>query len=115
MKLQELETGNKVVSEGEVLVGTIKFLFRIGSTPTHISVARGQGIDTQSIKEEVKRVFRDEPRKSVKPEFVGSGPDIEAVSDDTITQRSNPLAHTTTTRGKRRMSAVACRIVIALQ
>lgn len=78
----KVEGRNKVVSEGEVLVATIRFLFGIGATPTHISVPHGQGIDTQSIKEEVERVFRDEPRKSVKPEFVGSGPDVEAVSDD---------------------------------
>ena len=73
---------SEVVSESEILVATIRFLFRIGSTPTHISVPRGQVIGTPSIKEKVERVFRDEPRRLVKPEFVNSGPDIVAVSDD---------------------------------
>ena len=73
---------SEVIGEGDVLVATIRFLFRNGSTPTHISVARGKGIDTTSIKKKVKRVFRDESMKSVKPIFMGSGPDIIAVSDD---------------------------------
>lgn len=79
---KKVEERKEVVSEGEILVATIRFLFRNGSTPTRISVARGKGIDTPAIKEEVERVFRDESRQSVKPQFVGSGPDIEAVSDD---------------------------------
>ena len=54
---KEVEERKDVVSEGDVLVATIRFLFRNGSTPTHISVAHGKGIDTPSIKEEVKRVF----------------------------------------------------------
>ena len=73
---------SQVITEGAVMVATIRFLFRNGSTPTCISVARGQGIDTESIKQQVKRVFRDESMKSIKPSFKGSGPDIIAVSDD---------------------------------
>ena len=72
----------KVVTEGDVMVATIRFLFRNGSTPTRISVARGKGIDSALIQEKVKRVFRDESMKLVKPTFVGYGPDIVAVSDD---------------------------------
>lgn len=73
---------NEVVGEGDVLVATIRFLFRNGSTPTLVSVARGKGIDSRKIKEKVKRVFRDESMQSVKPKFENSGPDIVAVSDD---------------------------------
>lgn len=79
----ELELkSSRVVSEGDVMMATIRFLFRTGSTPTHISLARGKGINANSIKEKVKRVFREESMKSVKPRFVGSGPDILAISDD---------------------------------
>lgn len=70
-----------VVGEGDVLVTTVRYLFRSGYTPTQISVPRGRGIPTRSIEDCVKRTFEKESNKSVKPEFKGSGPDIVAESN----------------------------------
>lgn len=75
-----------MATEGEVLVATIRYLFRNGATPTQISVAVGKGINSVEVKERVKRIFREESKKSVKPEFRPSGPDIVAASEDVYWQ-----------------------------
>ena len=72
----------EVVDEGTVLVATIRYLIRNGSIPTDVSVARGKGIKPKEIGVRVKRVFREESKKSAKLlKFRGSDPDIVAVSD----------------------------------
>ena len=75
-----------VIREVVVLRATIRYLVRTGATPTHVSVARGKGIDSAHDETMVKRTIRDMskevPIKSAKPEFTPSGPDVIAASRD---------------------------------
>jgi len=67
------------IGEGDVLLATIRHLLKRKAIPFQISVASGRGIDTELIKTEVKRIFGS---VSFEPQFVGSGPDIIAVSEE---------------------------------
>lgn len=69
----------KTISEGEVLLGTLRFLLGRKAIPFQVSVPTGQGIDTNQIKNEVKNIFAN---VKFDPEFVGSGPDVIAISED---------------------------------
>ena len=67
------------ISEGNVLLATIKYLVTKRKTlPYTISVASGKDIDHNLTKTKIKDLFKDLERE---PEFVGSGPDIIAVSE----------------------------------
>ena len=66
------------ISEGEVLLATTKYLITERKLlPYKFSVASGKGIDHSLTEIEIKNLFKD---MSGEPEFVGSGPDIIAVS-----------------------------------
>ena len=65
--------------EGEVLLATTKyFITERKLFPYQFSVASGKDIDHSSTKNEIKKLFKG---LSHEPKFVGSGPDIIAVSE----------------------------------
>ena len=67
------------ISEGDVLLATIKFLIaKRSALPYSISVPSGKGIDHGLITTEVKNIYEV---TGSEPEFVNSGPDIIAVSE----------------------------------
>lgn len=72
-------TLHETITEGEVLLGTLRFLLRRKAIPFQVSVPTGQNIDTNLIKNEVKGIFSS---VDFKPDFVGSGPDVIAVSEN---------------------------------
>ncbi len=69
----------KTIGEGEVLLATVHYLISRNAIPFQISAASGKGIDTQQIKENIKQIFGS---VSFEPSFLGSGPDIVAVSEN---------------------------------
>ena len=69
------------IQEGEVLLATIHFLIDRNALPYQVSVASGRGIDAEQIKSEVQRMPIFE-KISFKPRFVGTGPDVVAVSKE---------------------------------
>jgi len=75
INMNEIET----IGEGEVLLATVRHLLKRKAIPFQISVASGKGIDTEQIEMEVKRIFGS---VSFKPDFVGRGPYIIAVSEN---------------------------------
>ena len=72
-------TNPNSVSEGCVLIATTKYLLTERKVlPYQFSVASGRGVDYESPKAEIEALFQTTGRA---PTFVGSGPDIIAVSD----------------------------------
>lgn len=69
---------HEIITEGEVLLETLRFLLKRKAIPFQVSVPSGQDIDTNQIKNEVKSIFGN---VDFDPDFVGSGPDVIAVSD----------------------------------
>jgi hypothetical protein len=69
----------KTITEGEVLLTTVWYLLSRQALPFQLSVARGQGIEPGKIKDAVKRIFDG---VTFEPQFVSSGPDIVAVSEN---------------------------------
>ena len=65
-----------IVQENEVLMSTIKFLFKRNVIPYQFSVARGKGIDTQATINKISNLYK----KHFQPAFLASGPDIVALS-----------------------------------
>ena len=65
------------VPEGEVLRGTLRYLFRRKVLPVQVSVPTGQGIDANQIKNEVKTIYGN---IGFDLYFASSGPDVIAVS-----------------------------------
>ena len=68
-----------IITEGEVLLGTLRFLLGRQAIPFQVSVPTGQNIDTNQIKNEVKNIFAN---IDFNPDFVGIGPDVIAVSEN---------------------------------
>ena len=77
--LDRVDDKVEVVGEGKVLLATIEFLVKRGVFPYRVSPPSGKGIDTNSIKTRVKNLFEG---TSFEPEFVGSGPDVVAISEN---------------------------------
>lgn len=69
----------ETITEGNVLLTTVRYLLSRKAIPVQLSVASGKGIETGQIKDEVKRIFDG---VAFEPQFVGSGPDIVAVSEN---------------------------------
>ena len=69
----------EIVSEGEVLVSTIRYLLMQKCIRFQISVPSGKGIDTNSIKVDVEEEFRS---LAFEPEFEKNGPDVIAFSEE---------------------------------
>ena len=70
---------HEIITEGEVLLETLRFLLKREAIPLQVSVPSGQYIDTNQIKNDVKNIFAN---VNFDPDFVGSGPDVIAVSEN---------------------------------
>lgn len=69
---------HEIIPEGEVLLGTLRYLLKRQAIPFQVSVPTGQEIDTNQIKKKVAEIFAN---VDFNPDFVGSGPDVVAVSE----------------------------------
>ena len=69
---------HETITEGEVLLGTLRFLLKRKAIPFQVSPPTGKDIDTNKIKSEINGIFAN---VDFDPDIVGSGPDVIAVSE----------------------------------